>query len=194
MKMWNPYLDEFKKHKKDDFAFRDYAIKKYAFAVPSEKAIDVCLALSPLVEIGAGTGYWARVIEKAGGIIEAFDITPGVWVGKRSRTVWTKMWFNVQEGDTSAVDLCPGANLLLVWPYMDDMAYEAAKRCTGEYIIYVGEGPGGGTANDKFFQYVGMGASWMKHANIVPRFKPVEEVDIQHFYGINDYMTVLKRL
>ena len=35
-------------------------IEKFAWAVPTEKALDILLSFSPLVELGAGKGYWAR--------------------------------------------------------------------------------------------------------------------------------------
>ena len=39
---------------------RDWACRVYAFAVPHEPALAALAALGPLVEAGAGTGFWAK--------------------------------------------------------------------------------------------------------------------------------------
>ena len=64
----NPYLEEFTalsgETDEGRFSFmrptcdrRAGLTAKYAWAVPTDEAIDAVVALSPLVEIGAGTGY-----------------------------------------------------------------------------------------------------------------------------------------
>lgn len=55
---------------------RTFACRMYAFAVPTAAAIEVLKQHSPLVEIGAGTGYWASLLQKAGGDIVALDSQP----------------------------------------------------------------------------------------------------------------------
>jgi protein-L-isoaspartate O-methyltransferase len=41
--------------------------------VPNEEAIRQIAVLSPIVEVGAGLGYWASLIAKAGADIVAYD-------------------------------------------------------------------------------------------------------------------------
>lgn len=48
-------------------------VRRYAWAVPDAAAIAALAARSPLVEIGAGTGYWARLLAAAGADIIAYD-------------------------------------------------------------------------------------------------------------------------
>jgi hypothetical protein len=50
----------------------------FSYAVPSEAALRVIKRYSPhgIVEIGAGTGYWARLLSNAGVDIQAFDTAP----------------------------------------------------------------------------------------------------------------------
>lgn len=43
---------------------------------PNDAAIDMLTARSPLVEIGAGTGYWARSLRERGAEITAYDLNP----------------------------------------------------------------------------------------------------------------------
>lgn len=49
---------------------------KYAFAVPNERALQVIAYYSPVVEVGAGTGYWAGLLRKRGVEVIAVDIAP----------------------------------------------------------------------------------------------------------------------
>jgi hypothetical protein len=50
--------------------------RQYPDYVPTDSAIDVLLNLSPLVEVGAGDGYWSYVIEQNGGSVRATDLNP----------------------------------------------------------------------------------------------------------------------
>jgi len=50
--------------------------KKYAWAIPDDRAIMILAHLAPVVEICAGTGYWASLVAAQGGQIEAFDRSP----------------------------------------------------------------------------------------------------------------------
>lgn len=48
----------------------------YAFGVPTDAALDAIAARGPVVELGAGTGYWAALLRQAGCDVVAYDITP----------------------------------------------------------------------------------------------------------------------
>jgi len=37
-------------------------VEQYAWAVPDDKALNILQEFSPLVELGAGKGYWARYV------------------------------------------------------------------------------------------------------------------------------------
>src|SRR5262249_51994941 len=52
---------------------RQNLVRAYAWAVPDEEALRVCVKYSPLVEIGAGGGYWANLITQLGGKVHAYD-------------------------------------------------------------------------------------------------------------------------
>ena len=47
--------------------------KKYAWAIPDERALHILARFSPLIELGAGRGYWARLLRDRGVDIIAFD-------------------------------------------------------------------------------------------------------------------------
>jgi len=57
-------------------AIRELACGRYAWAVPCTEALTALRRLSPLVEIGAGTGYWARLLAGHGADVAAYDLAP----------------------------------------------------------------------------------------------------------------------
>ena len=55
---------------------RKKLIWAYSWAVPSDEAVWALAELGPIVELGAGTGYWAWLIAQAGGKARAIDRAP----------------------------------------------------------------------------------------------------------------------
>lgn len=144
---------------------------KYAWAIPNEKAIQTLVAHSPILDIPAGTGYWASLVEKEGGKVVCIDRSPPV-----------KQWTKVEEGDESCVQNYPDHTLFLCWPpYATPMAANCLKNYTGSRIIYVGEGHGGCTADDEF------------HDLLEEQFQEIEVVNIPQYSGIHDRLYVYER-
>jgi hypothetical protein len=153
------------------FTERNDMVQRYAWAVTSPEAIDAIVQYSPIVEIGAGTGYWAWLLRRAGADIMCYD------KNKRS-----KCFVDVQEGGPEAVILHPEKTLFLCWPpYIDPMAYSALHNYKGATLIYVGEGYGGCTGSDAFHKL--LETDWMI----------VKEVPIPQWPGIHDQMYVFRR-
>lgn len=135
---------------------RDFA-KNYSWAVPDRNAIEQIkrfVGNERILEIGSGTGVWAKLIQDAGISITPTDLSPGETLNinnkKRTRT---PTHTDIQElshqqaikqfGDHSVLMLC--------WPLYDHpMAYEALKAFRGNKLIYIGEGYGGCTGDEKF--------------------------------------------
>jgi hypothetical protein len=47
--------------------------RKYSWAIPDERALNILGKFAPLIEIGAGSGFWARLLRDRGFDILAFD-------------------------------------------------------------------------------------------------------------------------
>jgi hypothetical protein len=93
MSIGNPYLDEFSRLEVEARSeARDRFIARYGFAVPTDDALSRIQAVSPdgVVEIGAGTGYWARLLHDRGVDIEAYDVAPPSPAGSPANR-----WFGV---------------------------------------------------------------------------------------------------
>jgi hypothetical protein len=143
----------------------------FAWAVPTEEAVRTIAKYSiPVVEIGAGSGYWAWMMRQAGVAVAAFDADPPVFT-----------WDKVARGDERAIFSCPDHMLLLCWPpWQSDMACNALTCHRGEYFVYVGEWMGG-CANLRFF------------AQLVATFEPVEQVNIPQWYNRDDSLMIFRR-
>lgn len=151
--------------------------EEFAWAIPSEEAIRKIVKFSPIIEIGAGKGLWARLIQSAGADIIAFD-----------NFSWDKdqpVYFDVQKGTASKAKLYPERTLFLCWPpYDESMALKALvsyHKAGGRKLVYIGEGHGGCTGCDKFHEY------------LYHHFDEIDGMGIPQWPGIHDRMTIYKR-
>lgn len=161
-----------------DYTMRQEAVVRYSFAIPCSEAIRALVALSPLVEVGAGSGYWSGLVGQAGGDIVATDI------GKQS--AYSKFWSSSKVVQMSAVDAVfayPNRNVFVCWPsYDEDWAAEMALKIReGRKLIVIGEGHGGCTANGRFFDVMD------------EKFDEVSRLRIPQWEGIHDDMTIYER-
>jgi hypothetical protein len=143
----------------------------FAWAVPTEEAI---LAVSKysarVVEIGAGSGYWAWMMRQAGIAVAAFDTASPSFT-----------WDQVARCDERAVLLYPDHTLFLCWPpWNSDMAYNALAWHQGDYLVYVGEWMGG-SANPRFF------------ALLASTFEAIDVVAIPQWYNRDDRLVIFRR-
>jgi hypothetical protein len=143
----------------------------FAWAVPTEEAVQtIAKYATRVVEIGAGSGYWAWMLRQAGVEVAAFDADPPVFT-----------WHTIARDDERAIASCPDHMLLLCWPpWQSDMACNALTYHGGEYVAYVGEWMAG-CANPRFF------------AQLVAAFNPVEQVNIPQWYNRDDSLMIFKR-
>lgn len=151
-------------------------ISEYSWAIPNEEAILTIVDYSPIIEIGAGTGYWASLVEKVGGDIIATD-------DMSREDQYNSEFFNVLDRNAKIASEYPERTLFLCWPEYDDpMGETALKSYEGENVILVGEDMGGCTGCDGMYRE--LGSNW----------EIVEDVSIPNWYGIKDYLQVYERI
>lgn len=164
----------------EGFHQRPRYVERYAWAVPNEKALQTIAKYGPILELGAGTGYWAYLLKRRGVSVRAYDLHPP----NRSDNHYhpdQKTWTMVYCGGAEKLALYPKRALLLCWPpYASKMAYEALQTYQGSTVIYVGEWEGC-TADNAF------------HASLMKHWTQVENVDLPTWPGIRDYLSVWKR-
>lgn len=156
----NPYLEIFELMEKrygtsDCRRFcRDSMVRKYSWAVPNEEALATIMKYGAIVEIGAGTGYWAALLRQRGANLIAYD-SHLAETGRNSFVFKGHSWTDVLPGTEAAAAYHPDRSLMLCWPPENDqMAYLALKSYKGGILIYVGEEPSGCTADKNFHELV----------------------------------------
>lgn len=161
--MVNPLLDAFNETMAagaDIDNTRAALIARYGFAIPTDQALDQIDRWSPagVVEVGAGTGYWAKLLRGRGVDVAAFDIEPA----PSRQNPWfadTQPWHPVHCDDHSVAGRYPDRTLLIVWPTKNEIwpaaAVEQYHDSGGVCVVYVGEGPGGRTGDDVFHALLG---------------------------------------
>ena len=136
------------------------AVRHYAFATPTDEALQAIKQAAPagVVELGAGTGYWARLLHEAGVNVVAFDLHPPPSLQNEFFPA-VEPWFPVLRGDERAVATHPLRLLLLVWPTQDEIWPATALRlfhsAGGSKVAVVGEGPGGRMGDHTFHALLG---------------------------------------
>jgi hypothetical protein len=180
----------------------------YSFAIPDDVVLGAIKAWSPhgVVEIGAGLGYWAWQLRSRGVDVAAYDVAPppsedNEWFAGQ------QPWSEVKRGDESAASAHPDRTLLIVWPtgrttWPGD-AIEAFHRTGGATVVFVGEGPGGRTGDDRFHALLGeierclhchLGVRSSACVCEVPRlFEPFERVAMLNWPRFQTRLTVYTR-
>ena len=159
---------------------------KYSWAVPDLKAIKVIAFFSPLIEIGAGNGYWAKLLSDNGVTIRAFD-----------RKVPKKCWSAVQKGGPEKLlEDDRDSNLLLCYPDEGtSMGVKCIENFTGEYILHIGElisTPGTGTLSEPQKPWGRTSNSEMQ-VELMINFHCVLSLELQGYPHAKDHLTVWKR-
>ncbi len=122
-------------------------LSQYAFSIPTADTLTTVAGYSPLVEIGAGSGYWAMCLAACGAEIVAYDLIPPVEGPpvSVSRTNWQfrKIWHPVLEGDETSAAANSGRTLFLCWPPpenpMASRALDLYIKAGGRTVILIGE-------------------------------------------------------
>jgi len=147
----DPSIDD--KRRGDLFEAEDEeAMEQYAWAIPDERALRICAHHAPLVEMGAGAGYWARLLRDgqdvgSPDIIRSFDRDVGD-KAKAAGVPVKQAWTQVEQGGVEKLSQFGDSTLLLLYPDDLDMREDpselplsvAALKCyKGQTVIHVGE-------------------------------------------------------
>ncbi|MFD8335583.1 hypothetical protein ACFV42_23430 [Streptomyces solisilvae] len=127
--------------------------RRFAWAIPSPSdltwMVDL-LAGRDVVEIGAGTGYWAWMLEQAGVNVAAYDIHPP---SEGNGYCTGGPYADITDGGPEAAAEHPDRALLLSWPPREsDMASRALDAFEGELLFFAGELNPLIVANEAFFK------------------------------------------
>lgn len=180
------------------------ALTTYPEYLPTDTAITTITSYNPVIEIGAGNGYWAYVLDNAGCDIHATDRSPVTGSTKTtftkhkdaaslSRTTLTgntystndtedtlyevkrRNWFDVRAATHDTVATTTDT-VLLCHPPADTWTEELLGHISpSQHLIYVGQWYPGSDATPRFHYEL---TKW----NLVKTF-PVYDWDTQHAHG-----------
>ncbi len=137
-----------------------------------------------MLEVGAGTGYWASLVREKGGTIVATDPEPGT---HHPDTGFTYTEVVEMEAERAVTDLVDDVALMICWPDHGKQWPLAAVETyrlgnsTNRTVIYVGEGRGGCTGSDEF------------HWELYEHWTLSNVVYLPNYFGINDRLEVWRR-
>jgi hypothetical protein len=133
---------------------RQELVQLCAWAIPNDAALATLSRYAPLLDCGAGTGYWAALLRAGGVDVAACDLHPPHAASRNAfhrmkRAAWTAI---EPLSAVAAVRRYRGHTLFLCWPpYQDDAAsYEALRAYRGDVFIHVGERHEGATGSARF--------------------------------------------
>jgi hypothetical protein len=158
----------------------------FAWAIPGQAALSALARHAPLLECGAGTGYWAALLSQ-----RHVDVLATGPPGRASHPGWPahRPWTEVLPADAaSAVRGAPDRVLLLSWPPPDDdgAGYAALRAYRGDVLAYIGDAPGpDGTG--------GLAGTIRLHRELALNWAPVEQVAIPNWPGLRDRLVVYRR-
>jgi hypothetical protein len=155
-------------------------VMQYAWAIPDEYALDLLAKHGPIVEMGAGGGYWAMLLRGMGVDVAAYDSLAGDHNVQSSYT-----WTEVERGTPRSLQAHGDRTLFLCWPPYDtrmaDLALRRFEQAGGERLIYIGEHAGGCTGDDRF------------HDQLAKRWQETDTLALPQWPMVHDYLSVWVR-
>lgn len=202
---WNPGIDIYCNHLSwgengwepiDDTTVLQKQVPEY---LPTDSAIQTILKYSPILEIGAGSGYWSAVIDEAGGEIIATDYLPPnvpydnlpdgymnavgtqehqfLPLEREEEESFQKVWHTIHIADHSCVQSYPSHAILLCHPPVAEWTEELLGYChLGQELVLVSEWFPGADGTPLFFNCL------LENWELVERF-PVYDWSSMHTGG-----------
>jgi hypothetical protein len=114
--------------------------QRYAYVLPNHASLAMLADLGPLVEIGAGTGYWAQRLRALGVDVVALDQAPPDGDIANRYHAPTPTWGEVLRGDHTALSAYAERALFLCWPPLFSPLGECLSFYNGKTIAVIGDG------------------------------------------------------
>lgn len=184
-----------------DYYERSVFTRNFGWSIPCKEAVDAIkqYAREPLYDVMAGTGYWAKILRKAGINVIASDIhrltsknpyhhevedakgrdvTQFVKIEKERllRRNALKVAHHLGQGRLTG-------DVLLSWPpYKKAFATDLLTMLPiGTRVFYIGEGGGGCTGDASFHHCLGL------------NFKALHKEDLPNWQGIHDSLMIYEK-
>lgn len=114
--------------------------QRYSYVFADDHSLAALAALGPLVEIGAGTGYWAFRLRALGVDIVAFDQAPPGGARTNRYHATTSTWTEVSAGDQTVLTQYSDRALFLCWAPLFSSLGECLTYYGGNIVAVIGDG------------------------------------------------------
>jgi hypothetical protein len=161
----------------------------FAWAIPDQAALATVARHGPLLECGAGTGYWAALLADHGADVIATDISPASSDNGANVFHAHRPWTEVLPLDAvAAVRARPDRVLFLCWPPFDKdgASYAALRAYRGDILLYAGDPPGPGGSP-------GATGTVRFHRELALNWTPAEQAALPNWPGLRDRLVVYRR-
>jgi hypothetical protein len=113
--------------------------QRYSYVYPSSIALTMLSELGPLVEVAAGTGYWAEKLRQLGVDIVAYDQAPPDGEMFNRYHARKATWMPVIEGDQTVLLKHPDRTLFVCWPPLYSSLGDCLSYYEGQAVAYIGD-------------------------------------------------------
>ena len=166
-------------------------------AIPTEGALAAVAGLGlQVLELGCGTGYWARLLRARGVDVEAFDREPPPPAGdgaEGNESIFAQALTDIKQGSVEEAAAHPGRALLLAWPFdgSEDEGWdaEALAKYPGPCVVYVGDC----AARTRAWQPGGMTSSPAFQRRLRAEFVCVRRVAVGKWAMVADELSIWRR-
>lgn len=189
---WNPYLEEWASARAlpvgeaNRQQIRTHLTRKYAFGVPGAEALECLARYAPIVEMGAGIGYWARCLRERGVDVVAYDEMGDswrAWFRKAPERGEPVLWTEVRQGRPEVLAQHADRTLLLCWP--DPWSGFDARSLLayrGKRLALVGEPSEAGPGSEAFREL--LARDW----------RPIDQAPVPRWHRSDDHLVVYGRI
>ncbi len=152
-------------------------IKGFGFPIPCLELIEAIKAEGPSVELGAGTGYLAALVNKCGGHVTPTDSYKGGYFFKMA------FYMKVHRLSASAaIKKFPNIPVLMSWPSFQAKwpSRVANMLKPGSRLLYIGENNG-------------CTACYSFEDILRKKFKEIKQVSIPQWEGMHDHLRIFEK-
>jgi len=156
----------------------------FSWGVPNERALEVLAAHAPLVECGAGMGYWSALLRARAVDVAAYDAAPPGAETNAYHAFPRGPWTAIEREDSMHAARRHGdRTLVLCWPPFDDdrASYAVLRAYRGDTLVYIGERGEGATGSVRF------------HRELALNWSVEEEVRLPNWPRLRDTLAVYRR-
>jgi hypothetical protein len=119
--------------------------RRFAYAVPNGEALEALAACGPVIEIGAGSGFWASLLRQGGVEVLAYDkYALGANAAGASLNEYfaadAEPWTQIEKGSDNVVRKHPNHTLFLCCPPPGEpLALNCLNQFRGKRVAVIGD-------------------------------------------------------